>query len=356
VPTLLVQGTVDTLFTLDEAVTSYRILRRNGVPAKMLWFCGGHGSCLTNDGDELLFERRTLQWLARHLQGDRSVRTGPRFEWIDQEGVTRGARDYPVGAAGELRARGSGTLPLTTAGGSGPAAGGSGAVAAVAAPTNAARALNAVNVTLPAARGESLLVGAPRVTLTYSGTGTTAGTPLYAQVVDDASGKVLGNVVTPVPVLLDGRSHTVTRPLELVAHTLRAGRTLTVQITSSATAYDPQRATGVVTIESADVALPLVDPARTAAPKAPARRGSLRIVRTRRDGRRLRVRLAGRARSVTVTVRGRGGRRIGRERVGELAGRRTATVRLRRPARRLRVVATGRAADGRALRASVRRR
>ena len=43
VPTLLVQGTADTLFTLDEAMTNYRILRGNGVPAKMVWFCGGHG-------------------------------------------------------------------------------------------------------------------------------------------------------------------------------------------------------------------------------------------------------------------------------------------------------------------------
>ena len=44
VPTLLIQGTVDTLFTLDEAITNYRVLSDNGVPVKMLWFCGGHGA------------------------------------------------------------------------------------------------------------------------------------------------------------------------------------------------------------------------------------------------------------------------------------------------------------------------
>ncbi len=32
-PTLLLQGTVDTLFTLDESVRNYRILRKQGVPA-----------------------------------------------------------------------------------------------------------------------------------------------------------------------------------------------------------------------------------------------------------------------------------------------------------------------------------
>ena len=50
IPTLLIQGTVDTLFTLDEAITNYRILRANKVPTKMIWFCGGHGACLTDAG------------------------------------------------------------------------------------------------------------------------------------------------------------------------------------------------------------------------------------------------------------------------------------------------------------------
>ncbi|HEY5014914.1 MAG TPA: alpha/beta fold hydrolase, partial [Acidimicrobiia bacterium] len=67
VPTLLVQGTVDTLFTLDEAVSNYRILRSHGVPTAMVWFCGGHGVCLTPPGDRDLVERKTMLWLARYL-------------------------------------------------------------------------------------------------------------------------------------------------------------------------------------------------------------------------------------------------------------------------------------------------
>ena len=51
VPTLIVQGTTDNLFTLDEGIRNYRILRTNGVPTAMFWFCGGHGVCLTNPGD-----------------------------------------------------------------------------------------------------------------------------------------------------------------------------------------------------------------------------------------------------------------------------------------------------------------
>lgn len=39
-PTLIVQGTVDTLFSLDEAVTNHRLLTEAGTPTAMLWFCG----------------------------------------------------------------------------------------------------------------------------------------------------------------------------------------------------------------------------------------------------------------------------------------------------------------------------
>ena len=39
VPTLLVEGTADTLFTLHEAISNYAILRGDGVPVKMVfWF------------------------------------------------------------------------------------------------------------------------------------------------------------------------------------------------------------------------------------------------------------------------------------------------------------------------------
>src|SRR3954467_7831049 len=40
VPTFLVEGTADTLFALKEAITNYEVLKGNGVPTKMMWFCG----------------------------------------------------------------------------------------------------------------------------------------------------------------------------------------------------------------------------------------------------------------------------------------------------------------------------
>ena len=56
-------------------------------------FCGGHGSCLTDPGDAMLFEKRDIQWLDRYLKGDQSVDTGPGFEWVDQDGRFRGDPD-----------------------------------------------------------------------------------------------------------------------------------------------------------------------------------------------------------------------------------------------------------------------
>src|SRR5207249_2508406 len=69
--------------------------------------------------------------------------------------------------------------------------------------------------------------------LTYSGVGTSR--HVYAQLVDDKTGLVVGDIVTPVPVTLDGQIHTVTVPLEEVAYTMSPGDTLTLQLVGSAT-------------------------------------------------------------------------------------------------------------------------
>ena len=296
IPTFLIQGTVDTLFTLDEATTNYGLLRRN-VPVKMLWFCGGHGSCLTDAGDTAKIERRTLAWLARYLKGDRTADTGPRFEWLDQDGRSYAASDWPPVANGALTATGSGTLPVAQTAGSGPGQPSGDLIGGLAAPTNASRAAVAVNVELPSPRAATPVVGAPRVRITYSGTASPADTRLYGQVVDDQTNRVLGNLVTPIPVVLDGRERTVSRPLEIVSATAKPGQTFTVQITPSAIPYDRQRATGAVTLSKVDVSLPLVSPSPSPADSQGCvnaargvrgkRLGPARIGRTRKGQRRL---------------------------------------------------------------------
>src|SRR3954454_943192 len=102
IPTFLVEGTADTQFTLHEAIENYAILRANGVPTKMMWFCGGHGTCLTGTGQAGHIEAAVIAWLRRYLAGDTSVSTGPRFEWLADDDVWRSGDDYPLPAGAPL--------------------------------------------------------------------------------------------------------------------------------------------------------------------------------------------------------------------------------------------------------------
>ncbi len=253
-PTLLIQGTVDTLFSLQEAQANALALMANGVPTKVLWFCGGHGVCTNNlfdPTDGQVITAQTLAWLAHHVKGQQDVSTGPQFEWVDQRGQYFSSTTYPATPAATIVASssGAGALPLI------PLIGGSGPLLFVL-PIGGTRAINAFNLTTPAATQTTYVVGEPQLTLTYSGTGTSR--HVFAQLVDDATGAVLGNQVTPIPVTLDGQSHTVTIPLEQVAHTLSAGQTLTLQVVASTANYENFGSFGVLNVANLGVSLPTI--------------------------------------------------------------------------------------------------
>jgi ABC-2 type transport system ATP-binding protein len=348
IPTFFTQGTVDTLFTLDEAAVNYAILRRRGVPTKLMWFCGGHGACLTPGGDPAHLRDAVLTWLKRWLRRDRSVSTGPRFEWIDQRGAWHAAPDFPLAAGAPLTAAGSGVHVLSTGPGEG---------AAIA----SGRAGNAVNVAIAPPGADTHLVGAPRLTLAYAGTASLPDARLYAQIVDEETGIVLGNQVTPLAVTLDGSPHTLTRPLEMVSALARPGQRLTLQLFSASSVYDLGRTAGTVDLTSIRLELPTADPAK-APPGYPAsatararRRAGLRVgivaglSRSRVRALLVRVRaFNGTVRNVVVTVRGARGRVEGRSKARTFTGVRRFIVRLRRvlPPGRYRIEAAGRRADG----------
>jgi ABC-2 type transport system ATP-binding protein len=263
VPTLIISGTVDTLFTLDEAVTNYRILRDNGVPASMVWYCGGHGTCLTDAGDPRRVTAAAVAWLRRHVAGDGSIDTGPRVELIDQHGTRYPADDYPLAAGTPIVASGSGTLALRAEGGAGPAVppegGPTDTLRGVALPITPGRAANAVDVAIDVPATPVLVAGAPKLELTYQGTAEPGDRParLFAQLVDDRTGLVLGNQITPVAVELDGASHTVTLPLEIVAFATTPGERLTLQVVATTVAYAQPRLGGTVRFDHVGVSLPV---------------------------------------------------------------------------------------------------
>jgi len=266
VPTLIIQGTVDTLFTLQEGVDNYEVLRASGTTTAMQWFCGGHGVCLTDPGDTSAPEQASMAWLKRYVQRDTSTDTGPGFVFVDQKGTSYSAPSYPLPETLPFTGSGTGTLPLVSTGGAGPvtsvpAGQQLGSLVAGITPAPATNAVD-VPITVPTA---GVVVGAPRLTIAYSGTvpAHTRPTRVFAQLVDTATGLVLGNQITPIAVTLDGKSHTATVPLEIVAYTATPASHLELQLVATTTAYAVPQLGGSVTFSVVRVALPV----STLAPK-----------------------------------------------------------------------------------------
>ncbi len=316
VPTLLIEGTADTLFTLDEARRNHAILRSNGVPVRMVWFCGGHGACLTGKGPSDQIEKSVLAWFARYLKGDSSVNTGKPFSYVAQDGVERAGATYPPITNGALEASGAGTLPLAAGPGNG---------AAIA----ASPAADAFNLDLPPAPRTVDVAGSPLLSLTYSGTGAPGQTHVYAQIVDTARNLVLGNVAQPVPVTLDGAQHSLTLPIEAIAFHGERGARLRLQIAPASSLYAPQRTNGALSLSKVSVRIPTVD--LSAQPRLKVAVGPTRGMRKARRKRNffLRVRAVGDQLSgVRVIVRNRRHRRVGSTKVFRL-GTRSRRVRVR---------------------------
>jgi ABC-2 type transport system ATP-binding protein len=246
VPTLLVQGTADTLFTPSEAIRNFELIKRSGVPVHMLWFCGGHGACLT-PGDSSRVETRIVGWLRRWLMGDPAADADPTFEWLADDGQWRSAPDWPLPAGPALSALGSGTLAFS------PADTASSGVAVAATPSP-----NAVNVAIPPPAQHVDAVGEPKLDIDYQGTATDPKGYVYAQIVDEQRHLVLGNQVTPIAVRLDGLPHSVSRSLEGVAAAIDPGAKYTLQIAGGSSVYGPVRSAGTVALKRIRLSMPSV--------------------------------------------------------------------------------------------------
>ncbi len=90
-PTLLVQGQKDTLFNLQEAVATYKALRRQGTPTRMVWQSWGHSDSTPAPGELDLnasslrssyLGNRFLNWMNHYVKGDTSAPVGSRFSYF----------------------------------------------------------------------------------------------------------------------------------------------------------------------------------------------------------------------------------------------------------------------------------
>ena len=262
-PTLIIQGTVDNLFTLTESVRNYEILKANGTTVSMAWYCGGHGTCLTDPGS-IDPGALSVAWMDKYVQRDASAPAMRGFEFVDQNGEVLTSKQYPPKAGPKVTARGSGTLPLQEAGGSGPPAvkpSGNGVNAVVdglAARITPGPATNAVNVPI-AFDANATVVGAPRLTMAYVGTtpaGCTRLERVFAQLVDTRTQIVVGNQITPIPVRLDGKPRSISLPLEVIGYSVTPDSRLSLQIVASTTAYATPCFGGTLKVARAAISLP----------------------------------------------------------------------------------------------------
>jgi ABC-2 type transport system ATP-binding protein len=259
-PTLLTQGIVDVLFPLQQSLISAQTILGNpyDTPAKVIWFCGGHGVCNDpiSDLQAPTLRDNALAYLEQYVKDIGSAADAiPNFQWFDQLGnyYRSDLLPYEVGFndLGEITGMSDGgLLPIV------PLIGGSNGLDNLPYSLGGGEvASNAINVAITVDE-DTQVVGAPTVTFTYQGIGTTRA--VFAQVVDNSTQQVLGNIVTPLPVILDGREHTQTFDLSDIVYTYGGTSnpgSLTVQITSSATAF-ANSSFGLINISNVQVTLP----------------------------------------------------------------------------------------------------
>jgi predicted acyl esterase len=125
IPTLLAQGQADTLFNLQESIATYRSLKAQNVPVKMIWQSWGHSGGDSEASGEMglkdpgkNYETRTfLQWFDHYLGG---VSPAPKLDvtyfrdWVQHKGDATPAYGeagaYPFATAEQLFLSGSDTL------------------------------------------------------------------------------------------------------------------------------------------------------------------------------------------------------------------------------------------------------
>lgn len=271
VPTLVLQGSVDTLFDLTDGWGIVEHVRAQGAPARFVAFCGGHVACpasYADADDRAHLDAAIVDWFARYLDGDTAVDTGAPVEYRTNEGEWRTAANFPPPGFGTLTGAGSGSLvsvPLLdtpspdelAAYAEGLQGGGIPALPVTAAqPANELELADGQAFTVEVAVAEDGpvdLVGIPEVSLTVAGTG--ADVVLFAKLVDRESGEVVNLQEGTVRVPLGDGEQVVDVPMPGIAYTLPQGHHLDLQVSTASLMHANARTPAQVEVD-ASVAVP----------------------------------------------------------------------------------------------------
>ncbi len=247
VPTFIIQGSIDVLFPPSQGVKNYAALEslHPGQPLKLMFYCSGHGACSPFDSGPANYTRDAIvTWFDRYLKRE-DVSTGPRFEYVTDDGVWHGASDYPVRNTDVRHGSGGGVVAIN----GGPTA--SGLLSGSSAPAS-------LEIPIPSEPGT--LIGAPRITLTESGVGTATDQPnqatVFFQVVNKTKNHVVGNQITAKSFATDGNEHTYTFEIEPIAYTVDPGDQLVLEVASTSTSYEAYRGAAVVDLKQLQISIP----------------------------------------------------------------------------------------------------
>ncbi|GAA1896582.1 alpha/beta fold hydrolase [Asanoa iriomotensis] len=291
-PTLLVQGTADTLFPLSEADANARGIAATGTPVRVAWFTGGHdgGDGPQSDRDRIKF--LMAQWLDHYVKG-----TGPApadsFTWsritgfnaLDRGVVTSGYSDpaYP-GLGGTQTSTVTVTGPAQTV--ANPPAGNPAAISSLpGAGGGLSSFVNGVVTDLPGqhARFTSTpldrpldIVGAPTVRIRAAS--PTGEAVLFVKLYDvDPAGVATLSSGLVAPVRLTGlpaeisAAQPVSVTLPAIVHRVEAGHTLRIAVATSDQAFATPAQPAVYTVAVPDdataVTLPTVPGEPIASPQ-----------------------------------------------------------------------------------------
>lgn len=245
-PTLIIQGTIDTLFPLEDAFANYRNLKRAGTPVKLMAYCSGHSAGCTYPGGHTgypkgtndkapIWQDRIVAWLDRYVKG-LDVATGPEVEWQAQDGYYYGAARYPLPKTKPLELK---KVSLPTLVGPGPG-GGDGAMDGNPAPASELGVSAAREEILPPVKQRTPIVGVPRLSLSGSMTGVLG--HVFFELVDVAPDGTRVTVDDQVmPLAVDGGKVKTRVALHGVAWMLEPGHSLELEVTTGSTQYAPPR-------------------------------------------------------------------------------------------------------------------
>lgn len=239
VPTLIVQGTIDTLFPMNHGIANGLAIMANGAPVKFEFYNSGHtvGSSIPAGDAGSRTDANEIAWFNRYLKG-LNVDTGPAVEYQDQNATWHSLGAWPPSGQRLAFAGQAANLVITPA----PTGGGTPVAANPDQPVGSAR------IPITTAGTDTTILGIPRLRATVTGAAPDAF--LFFKLVDADTGVVLDDQQTPWRGSVSPLGGPVSFDLDLngVSWVLPAGHHLALEVSTGSLAYTSSRVPGALDV------------------------------------------------------------------------------------------------------------